>query len=168
MSVVLLSGKPVKAEDRYLVGARVDEDLERQLAELKAKLADAVAKLGTAEEKEEEVEEVKVANGVKKNHVPSKPNPNRKYVLLDRKMKDWGRVPQQQRDISQILSNCMEVGKPYSEAEVFGMLADWAPTYESLRTSVQDPTWLFRLYRGLKNDGKRAGFLARDFVRVIG
>ena len=39
--------------------------------------------------------------------------------------------------------------------------------YPSLFKSTQDVTYLFRYYRGLKNDGKHAGFIARDFLRMI-
>ena len=50
---------------------------------------------------------------------------------------------------------------------MFATIAQEAPKYESFRRSVQDPTYIFRYYRGLKNDGKHAGFIARGFVRMI-
>jgi len=115
----------------------------------------------------EKIEELKGGN-VKKNQVPGKPQVGRKYVLLSKSLSSWGRVPQQQADLAKVLSNNMEVGKEYSEAEVFDVLQEQAVLYPSVERSVQDPTYLFRYYRGLKNDGKRAGFVARNFIRVIG
>ena len=105
---------------------------------------------------------------VKKNQKPGKPTAGRKYVLLDQQLKSWGKVPQQQQDIARILSTNFEVGKEYTEAEVFETLTKEGNKFESIRTSVQDPTYLFRYYRGLKNDGKHAGFVARNFVKQIG
>lgn len=103
--------------------------------------------------------------GVKKNQKPGKADPNRKYVLLSKKMKEWGNIPQQQADLADLLSKNMEVGKEYTEPEVFNILIDGAGEYQSLYKSVQDVTYLFRYYRGLKNDGKRGSFVARDFLR---
>lgn len=104
---------------------------------------------------------------VKKNQKPGKANASRKYVLLDKELKSWGKVPQQQADIAKLLGSNMEVGKEYSEAEVFDMLMEKCADYTSLVNSVQDPTYLFRYYRGLKNDGKHAGFIARNFLRMV-
>ena len=109
----------------------------------------------------------KVTNdGVKKNQKPGKANASRKYVLLDKELKSWGKVPQQQADIAKLLGVNMEVGKEYTEAEVFDMLMEKSAEYNSLLGSKQDPTYLFRYYRGLKNDGKHAGFVARNFLRM--
>ena len=109
----------------------------------------------------------KVTNdGVKKNQKPGKANASRKYVLLDKELKSWGKVPQQQADIAKLLGVNMEVGKEYTEAEVFDMLMEKSAEYNSLLGSKQDPTYLFRYYRGLKNDGKHAGFIARGFLRM--
>jgi len=110
----------------------------------------------------------KVADSTKKNKRPGKSNLNRKYVLLSKKMAGWGLVPQQQADIASILAHYMEVGKEYSEAEVFGFMVDGAGEYASIYKSAQDQTYLFRYYRGLKNDQKHAGFIARNFIRQIG
>lgn len=105
---------------------------------------------------------------VAKNHKPGKPSAGRKYVLLDKVLKNWGKVPQQQADIAKILADNFEVGKEYGEAEVFDVLMDKSSEFVSLANSRQDPTYLFRYYRGLGNNGKHAGLVARDFLRVIG
>jgi len=104
---------------------------------------------------------------VKKNQKPGKANASRKYVLLDKELKSWGKVPQQQADIAKLLGANMEVGKEYTESEVFDMLMEKSAEYNSLLSSKQDPTYLFRYYRGLKNDGKHAGFIARGFLRMF-
>lgn len=104
----------------------------------------------------------------KKNQKSGTPAAGRKYVLLDRSMKMFGKVPQQQQDLAAILSNSMEVGREYTEAEVFNALVSNSASYSSIASSVQDPTYLFKYYRGLKNDGRHAGFIARNFIRQIG
>jgi hypothetical protein len=106
-------------------------------------------------------------SNVKKNQKPGKANASRKYVLLDKELKSWGKVPQQQADIAKLLGVNMEVGKEYTEAEVFDMLMEKSAEYNSLLDSKQDPTYLFRYYRGLKNNGKHAGFVARNFLRMV-
>ena len=105
-------------------------------------------------------------NKVAKNKRPGKAAEDRKYVRLGT-LETWGKVPQQQYDIAKILTATMEVGKEYTEAEVFGFLVDGAEKYNSITRSVQDPTYLFRYYRGLKNDGKHGGFVARGFLKQI-
>ena len=110
----------------------------------------------------------KVTNdGVKKNQKPGKANASRKYVLLDKELKSWGKVPQQQADIAAIMSESMDVGSEWTEEELFDLITTSAKEYASLRNSKQDPTYLFRYYRGLKNDGKHAGFIARNFLRMV-
>jgi hypothetical protein len=47
------------------------------------------------------------------------------------------------------------------------MLMEKSAEYNSLLDSKQDPTYLFRYYRGLKNNGKHAGFVARNFLRMV-
>lgn len=106
-------------------------------------------------------------DGVKKNQKPGKANASRKYVLLDKELKSWGKVPQQQADIAKLLGTNMEIGKEYTEAEVFDMLMEKSAEYTSLRNSTQDPTYLFRYYRGLKNGLKYAGLIARNFLRMV-
>ena len=110
----------------------------------------------------------KVTNdGVRKNQKPGKANASRKYVLLDKELKSWGKVPQQQADIAAIMSESMDVGSEWTEEELFDLVATSAKEYASLRNSTQDPTYLFRYYRGLKNDGKHAGLIARNFLRMV-
>ena len=79
----------------------------------------------------------------------------------------FGKVPQQQQDLAKILSNNMVLDVEYTEGQVFDMLMEHAAEYPSIANSKQDPTYLFRYYRGLKNDGKHAGFIARDFLRMV-
>lgn len=131
----------------------------------------AMKLLETIQKKLDELKaaEAKVAvKGTKKNQRPGKPTAGRKYILLSNKLAAWGKVPQQQLDLAQILVSGMEVGKEYSEAEVFDMLVEGAGDHKSLYGAVQDVTYLFRYYRGLKNDGKHAGFIPRNFLRQIG
>ena len=110
----------------------------------------------------------KVTNdGVKKNQKPGKANASRKYVLLDKELKSWGKVPQQQADLAAIMAESMEVGSEWTEEELFDLVATSAKEYASLHNSKQDPTYLFRYYRGLKNDGVHAGFIARGFLRMV-
>ena len=132
----------------------VNGQLSAKLAELKAQLEALTNKKGGTE--------------VAKNKRAVNPDPGRKYVLLTKQLESWGRVPQQQRDIATLLSQLMTVGQEYSEAEVFAAVTDYACEFDSIRKSVQHPTYLFAYYRGLKNDGKHAGFIARNFLRQIG
>ena len=132
----------------------------------------AMARLGDIAAKTQELKELQrrlsaLKNPPKKNQRPGKPTTGRKYVLLSDKLANWGKVPQQQQDLAAILTGALKVGQEYSEAEVFDALVDGAGEYKSIANAVQDPTYLFRYYRGLKNDGKRAGFVARNFIRQI-
>lgn len=130
-------------------------EARKQLIELQAKL-DALTKKG----------EVRVDE--KKNHRPGKPDPNRKYVLLSKRLSSWGNVPQQQADLAELLAKNFEVGEEVTEAQVFNALVDGAGEYDSICKSKQDPTYLFRYYRGIdKKDGKTAGFIKRGFLRVV-
>jgi hypothetical protein len=104
----------------------------------------------------------------KKNQTPGKPSTTRKYVLLEKSLASWGKVPQQQQDLAQILSANMEIKEEKTEAEVFEILQKNYSNFPSLAKSVQDPTYLFKYYRGLKKDGKHAGFVARNFLQVVG
>lgn len=106
--------------------------------------------------------------GPGKNQRPSRVNSGRKYVLLTKTLANWGRIPQQQRDLATILTANMIVGKEYSEEDVFKFIVEETPGYPSLKESRQDPTYLFRYYRGLKAEGKHAGFIPRLFLRQIG
>lgn len=128
----------------------VNGQLSAKLVELKAQLEALTTKKG--------------GNEVAKNKRAVNPDPSRKYVLLSKTLESWGRVPQQQRDIATLLSQLMTVNQEYTEAEVFAAITDYACEFDSLRKSVQHPTYLFTYYRGLKNDGKHAGFVARNFL----
>lgn len=105
--------------------------------------------------------------GEKKNQKPGKPTAGRKYVLLSKKMADWGKVPQQQRDLADIISKKLDVDEEISEVELFAHISTEYVNYPSLANSTQDPTYLFRYYRGLKNDQKHAGFVGREFIQQI-
>lgn len=102
----------------------------------------------------------------KKNHVTGAASPTRVYKLLTKQMPSWGKVPQQQADLATILSNEFETDVEYTEKQVFDLLISKACWYDSLAKSKQDPTYLFRYYRGLKMDTKYAGFIARGFLRM--
>ena len=108
----------------------------------------------------------KGGSNVKKNQKPGKADPNRKYVRLG-EFKAWGKVPQQQADLAAIMAESMDIGSEWTEEELFDLVATSAREYASLRNSKQDPTYLFRYYRGLKNDGKHAGLIARNFLRMV-
>lgn len=127
------------------------------------KIAELERRLAKAEETKKEVENV-----TKKNQATSKPKEGRKYVLLSKTLESWGKVPQQQRDIADLLSKHMDLKVEYTEKQVFDMLIDHAGDYPSLSTSVQDPTYLFRYYRGLKKDAKYGGYVARNFINQVG
>ncbi len=103
----------------------------------------------------------------KKNHVVGKPQADRVYVLLKKTMPSWGKVPQQQADLATILSMSLETDVKYSEEHVFNIILDQAPHYPSLAGSKQDPTYLFRYYRGLKVSATHAGFIGRNFLVVL-
>lgn len=139
------------------VVAEVDpnEAILAQIAEAKAKIEEL--------KKEEVRTEVKVA----KNHRPGKVTDS-VWVRLGT-FEEWGKVPQQQKDLATILTNMMQVGVQYSEAAVFAEVTERAAQFESLRTSDQDATYLLRYYRGLKkkDDPRYAGFIKRNFLRVV-
>jgi hypothetical protein len=105
--------------------------------------------------------------GIPKNKRAVKPEPGRTYVRLG-PLDTFGRVPKQQADIAAILTESMDIGKPWTEEEVFELVTDGAVEYDSLAKSVQHATYLFTYYRGLKNDGKHAGLIARNFLRMVG
>ena len=113
------------------------------------------------------LEDVAGPVGVAKNKRPGKPGTT-KYVLLTKRLASWGRVPQQQADLADILARSFEVGVEIPEAELFVAVTNLAKQYPSLAKSVQDPTYLFRYYRGLDGkDGKHAGFIKRDFLKQV-
>lgn len=125
-------------------------------------------KIADLEKQLAEVREPATNGKVPKNKVAGKPDPNRKYVLLEKNLASWGRVPQQQADLAAILSQHMELGVEYPEAAIFDLVTDQAAEFDSIAGSRQHPTYLLRYYRGLKNDQKHCGFVGRGFLRVIG
>jgi hypothetical protein len=112
-----------------------------------------------------QAKEAPQSKGEAKNKKPGKADPTKKYKRAD-KFNAWGTVPKQQADLADLLTRAMEPYVEYTEAEVFSFLIDRCGEYESLYKSAQDVTYLFRYYRGLKNDSKRAGFISRDFLRM--
>lgn len=102
-----------------------------------------------------------------KNQRVGKANDKNHYKLLSKEMQLWGNVPNQQRDIALILAERMELGKEYTETEVFSFLVDGAGEYPSITRSVQDVTYLFRYYRGIKTDAKYGSFVGRKFLQTV-
>jgi len=98
-----------------------------------------------------------------KNQVAGKPG-NRSYVRQG-PLSFEGKVPQQQADLAKILTDKMPVGETFTEAQVFAFLESEKHNHPSLVNSKQDVTYLFRYYRGLKQDGKHGGFVARGFLK---
>ena len=112
------------------------------LAALIQSLQDEIAKLKTAP----------------KNQVPGKPG-DKVYIRIG---EFSGKAPRQQQNLAAILTFEMPLGEKFTESQVFEILNKHVESYESLRTSLQDVTYLFRYYRGLKP----TGFTSRDFLRV--
>jgi uncharacterized Fe-S cluster-containing MiaB family protein len=129
-----------------------NEQLVALLAELTAKL--------------EKLEKAAAAQTVKTaaSAVGPKAVTGRTYTLLADALPTWGKVPQQQRDLALICSEIMTKDEPVSEAELFAHLEERAKAFPSLANSVQPVTRLFAYYRGLKNDGRHAGFVARGWM----
>ncbi len=140
------------------------------LAGLNARIAELEAKLANGGGASQEPAKSGNGNGVAKNKVATKPQADRKYVLLDKvlgKMVEYPKVPKQQADLAEILSENLELETEYSEEQIFDLVAENAANYKSLADSVQHPSYLFRYYRGLAPSGKHAGFVAREFLRQI-
>lgn len=107
-------------------------------------------------------------NGVttmKKNQVYQKPMAV-KYVRVEA-FKRVGTIPAQQSALAAILDAQMVVGEEYTEEQVFEFLMNGRGAYHALAASKQSVTYLLRYYRGLRSDGKRAGFIARGYLRVL-
>jgi len=138
----------------------------KTIEELKQELLAARAALEVLNQKSTEPAK---ETGVKKNksHERSKPKQGRKYVLLAKELKNWGKVPQQQADVAKLLANYLDVDVEYTEKEVFETIEEHAGEFNSLAISTMDPVYVFRYYRGLGNDQKYGGFVARDFLRQI-
>ncbi len=154
---VMLDEKPsVSWEAEELIA-----ELQKELAELR-KAQEGTGPMTVVMRKED-----KVGSSLKKNQKPGKPSATRRYVFLTDKLSTWGKVPQQQADIAEILTKAFEVGKEYTEAEVFAALIDGAGDYPSITRSVQDVTYLFRYYRGLKSTATHGSYISRNFLRMI-
>jgi hypothetical protein len=95
-----------------------------------------------------------------------KSDPNKKYVLLSKTLPSFGRVPLQQANLAEIIGSKFEVGAEIPEPDLFAVLRAEAGRFPSLAQSKQDVEYLFRYYRGLKNNGKQCGFLGRNFLQV--
>ena len=109
-----------------------------------------------------------VAEKVQKNHRPVKPSATRNYVLLSKSLNSWGKVPAQQAEIAKVIANNFEVGVLIPEAKLFAVVEEAGSTMGSFRASMQSPSYVFTYYRGLgKKDGKHAGYIARDFLRMV-
>jgi hypothetical protein len=137
-------------------GPTLDPEIEAHNAKVMAQLAETVAKLQA------------LKSTVAKNKVPGKARSGVKYVLLSKTLNAFGKVPQQQADIAKILSDNLEVGEPIGEAELFDLVSREGAMYPSIQKSVQNPTYLFKYYRGLKHEKNHAGFVARGFIRQVG
>ncbi len=103
---------------------------------------------------------------IPKNHKEGKPK-GVKYVLLSKSLASWGKIPQQQADLAKIISGAFELNVPFTDAELFAVLKENSGKFPSIAKSVQDPTYLFRYYRGLKTTATHGGFLGRGFLREV-
>jgi hypothetical protein len=157
--------KPVVVEKETEKEMTEEEMVLAEVARLQAEL-ELLKNGGAKKEKSGASTTATKEDAVKKNHKPGKADPNRKYVRVG-EFKAFGKVPEQQKDLAAIMSESMEIGAEWTEEELFSLITDSVKEYASLRNSKQDPTYLFRYYRGLKNDGKHAGFIARNFIRMF-
>jgi hypothetical protein len=173
-AVPVVVSEPKKEEVTMTDEKMATMDEEIRLREINAEVARLTAELEALKSEElvapkDEVApstEVKEKSNVKKNQKPGKADPNRKYVRVG-EFKTFGKVPQQQADLAAIMVESMDVDAEWTEEELFDLVTTSAKEYASLRNSKQDPTYLFRYYRGLKNDGVHAGFIARGFLRMV-
>jgi len=137
------------------------EKLQQELAILRG--ADNLVALG----KVRAAEVKKEKSTMPKNKRVGTPTAGRKYVLLATELSSWGKVPQQQKDVAEIILGNFKKDEEFTEAELYDALYNDFVVYPSL-VGKQDPTYIFRYYRGLSpKDGKHAGFVARDFIRQI-
>jgi hypothetical protein len=143
------------------------QTLVEEIAALRAQIeqmrdAQTVKEEQTVEKKAAVVE---ATTTLAKNHRPGKAHDGRTYMRLTAELANWGKVPAQQAAIAKIIVDNTELGKEYSETEVFDMLNEHASKFTCLSGSRQDVTYLFRYYRGLKRDATHAGFVARGFLK---
>lgn len=143
---------------------RLAMDMTEQEVKQVADAVDNVVLLEKIADLQKQMEQLKA---VPKNQRPGKANDKNHYRLLTKVLEPWGNVPQQQKDVAAILVKSMEVGKEYTEAEVFNFLIDGAGEFPSITRSTQDVTYLFKYYRGLKKDAKYGGFVARNLLAVV-
>lgn len=142
------------------------EERERIMAEIQALQVQIAAKAQTPVKA---IKVVEAADDLKKGARPVKPQAGRTYTLLTPALADWGRVPQQQRDLAEIVLSCHKVGEEFSEAELFANLAAHAAEYPALSKSSMHVTYLFAYYRAFdKKDGKHGSFIRRGFIRQNG
>lgn len=144
----------------------MNEDLDMTEEEVK-QVADAVDRAAVLEKLADLQKQLDQMKSAPKNQRPGKANDKNHYKLLSKVMESWGNVPDQQRDLAKILAGSMELGKEYTETEVFAMLVDGCGEFPSLTRSRQDVTYLFRYYRGIKKTAKYGSFVGRNFLRVI-
>jgi hypothetical protein len=139
------------------------EEQQRIMAEIQALRAQIAAK---AQPPVKAIRVTEAADGLKKGARPVRPQVGRTYELLTKVLADWGRVPQQQRDLADIVARSFEVGEPFSEAELFAALTAHAAEYPQLAKSTMHVTYLWAYYRSFdKKDGKHASFIRRNFIR---
>ena len=144
-----------------------DSDVLEQVRALKARILALTAGQESADSGTSDPEPAASSTDAPpKNHLPQKPS-TAKYVLLTENLASWGRVPQQQADVADILARSFPLNEPVSEADVFEAVTLLAKHYPALAKSRQHPTYVFKYYRGLKNDGKHAGFVARGFLKQV-
>ena len=139
------------------------QDIQSQLRQVLAEL-EAIKSARLCEDRQAETPVV--ATNVAKPRGAGKPDPNRKYVLLSKTLNMFGRVPRQQEELGRLISANFEVGQQIPETELFATIEANAGQYHSLASSRQEPTYLFRYYRGLdKKNGKHLGFVQRGFLK---
>lgn len=151
----------VDQEEQASLPPDVVQDLRAQIEALKAKIE--AGKLA-----QPVATQPPVQAGPPKNHVPQTVKLGRKYVLQSKSLATWGKVPQQQADVADILAKHFEVGVPVDESTVFAKVQEQAPLYPHLAASVQDPTYVLKYYLNLSPKGNHAGLVARGFVQVVG
>ena len=113
-------------------------------------------------------------DGIPKNHQPLQGKPGRKYKLLSHTMDMSGKIPAQQRELQQILTEYLEVGIEYSEPVVFGIVESraydkneaGAYLYPQLARAIQSPSYILSYYKSLRAKNNHAGFEARGLLAI--
>lgn len=116
---------------------------------------------------QKQIAELKVTNSAEpKNKRPGRVDPSTRYILLNGfSVLRNGKVPQQQLDLARIIGAKFNIGEVFTQAQLYQALNEGRSSHRSLYTSVQDVTYLFRYYFGLRDNGKQAGFVARNYMR---